>query len=72
MRAAVVEVTALPIDRMMLTPLPDGVLDVQIRLYADAEAFQHLVDYFKARGYGRKQDADPDSLPVLKLSDGSL
>ncbi len=72
MKAVLRDLNALGFDRLHLRMLPDGVLDVEIRLYTDLEAYQHLVAYFKAQGYSKQPDANPDRLPVLKLSDGSL
>lgn len=70
MRAILREVDALPMDRMELRLLPDGMLDVQIRLYADHEAYHHLVAYFKSRGYESRPNAGVDCLE--SASDRSL
>ena len=51
MKAVLLDFNALPIDRMELTMLPAGELDVQIRLRCDEEAFRKLAQFFADAGF---------------------
>ena len=61
MKAELLDVTALPFDRMELTSLPLGQLDVQIHLRCDAEAYRRLVEFFREHGFGRADRYGPPS-----------
>lgn len=71
MKAKLADISALPLDRMELVPLPPGVLDVQIRLYCDAEAYKKLFEFFtqndfeNAEKYAPKPRALPPATPAL-------
>jgi hypothetical protein len=72
MKAILLDLNALPLDRMSLEMLPPGELDVQIRLRCDEEAYGKLVAFFRDAGFrdGRGVSGAPalgEAGPVVEL-----
>jgi hypothetical protein len=61
MKAKLIDLSALPIDRMDLVPLPPGELDVVINLRCDREAYVRLVEFFREIGVERADKYGPPS-----------
>lgn len=70
MKAKLMDISALPMDRMELTLLPPGELDVVIRLRCDVEAYARLLNFFSEAGFespvSRKSAPEPKQLPVSR------
>lgn len=61
MKARLIDLTALPFDRMELVPLPPGELDVVINMRCDREAYVRLVEFFREIGVERADKYGPPS-----------
>lgn len=64
MKAILLAISALPLDRMTLQMLPPGELDVQIHLRCDREAYAKLLAFFRDASYAQAERFMPRTLPA--------